>query len=784
MMRTRRAPKGGRGGRKTRRSQPVVAAALLFPLMQIKAVRRRNDTVGHSENRKVLGQMESTPQDVLSEILETGLDVHRCAAARALGQIGADGTVEKLVKALLDDDPDVRTDVAEALGVLGDPSCAGSLMESLIGDPETDLKKAALAALIDFGHAPVVPLLRKLAVSRTDEIDWDEDEFYLEGWDSWVDMQLLAIRGLAKFGASEAVMDVLHAMSDEMGQDVSEVGVAALAKMGQDGAEALARLFEIRDPQLRRRIADAVVHSGNPHADPLIEAMLADEAPQVRKIAALGLASDDPRLIPLLEDPEASVKCCVVAHAGKDNPALVAALIADPDPAIRTEVFRVIAAHPDLFPGKDVATAVKKGIADDPKAARHAALALVALRGPDAIKGLTHAMTNRKLPLEFRIGAVEALQKAGPVSVPHLLMAAGDEDRQMRLTALTALVDFAANDPVWPNAAGEGLLAALNGELVLPPEEIEEDTPAEPDAVDKGATEEEREVDETTPLVPAFDAPAGSTLDAILSGGQRDRPAEIPDDPEPVELSEQDQRLRELSKQTRLSKRKMSLETEIAPHLDVRRFAASLLGGVPHPEVTENLINLLAGEDAELAEEALNSLVQHGEKTGDLPANVLPALLGLLGSGKSETRVLATRALAFIKDNALEQNLREQLTDVDPFIRVETVRALGNRGIADKQIEDCLSDSYLGVGIAAANSLARNRGEDAVDALVAFAFLNDGTYRRDIGKLLGTYARDAGIETLTKVLQDKSHRRDWLVAIDALAEIFAQDPQPKELKVA
>lgn len=753
--------------------------------MQIKAQNQRQDIVGHSGNRKALKHMQPTAQEVLGEILRDGADVHRCAAARALGQIGDAGVAGELIRALLDEDPDVRTDAALALGALGAPSCADALMESLIGDPETDVKKAALAALIEFRHAPVVPLLRKLAVSRTDEIDWDEDEFYSEGWDSWIDLQLMAIHGLAKFGVTEAVLDVLDAMADEMGQDVSEAGVAALATMGQDGAEALAGLYEICDPQLRRRIADAVVHSGNPHTEPLIGAMLADAAPQVRSVVGLGLPSGDPRLVPLFEDPDAGVRSSVVAHAGRENPENIVALIKDADPGVRTEVFKVIAANPGMFPGEDLMAAVQKGIADDPDAARNAALALIALRGPKAIKGLTHAMTNSRIPLEFRVGVIEALKEAGPVSVPHLLKAAGDESRRMRLAALTALVEFAANGPIWPNAAGEGLLAALNGELVLPlEEEGEDDAPTEPEPIDTTAGEEELEVDETLPLVPTLDAPAGSTLDAILTGGREKPQTQTGEEPAPIELSEQDQRFLNLSRQNKLRKRQVSLEADIAPHLDVRRFAASLLGDVPNPEVTANLIALLAGDDTELAEEALNSIALHGEKTGVLPADALGPLHDRLASGKSEVRVLATRALTFVKDDTVEQTLRAQLDDADPLVRAETVRALGNRGIADEQIEHCLSDGYLGVGIAAAKALARNRGAGAVDALVAFAFLNDGTYRRDIGQLLGTYARDAGIDALIKVLQDTSLRRDWLVAIDALAEIFAQNEQTVELKVA
>ena len=45
---------------------------------------------------------------LLSELLSDGADVHRCAAARALGKIGHPAAVDPLLNALLDEDPDVR----------------------------------------------------------------------------------------------------------------------------------------------------------------------------------------------------------------------------------------------------------------------------------------------------------------------------------------------------------------------------------------------------------------------------------------------------------------------------------------------------------------------------------------------------------------------------------------------------------------------------------------------------------------------------------------------------
>jgi HEAT repeat protein len=287
----------------------------------------------------------------------------------------------------------------------------------------------------------------------------------------------------------------------------------------------------------------------------------------------------------------------------------------------------------------------------------------------------------------------------------------------------------------------------------------------------------------TDPSESTMDIPAESTLGRMISGGSA---AQNPDDSEsdPVVLTEQQTRLLEMSKERRMSKRKMSLDVDVAPHLDVRRFAASLLGGVPQPEVTEALIAVLNSDDSDLHNEALASLAQHGETTGVLPAAAMEPLSAKLASEKSATRVLALRALGWVGAGAGEDILRGCLTDEDALVRAEAVAALGIRGIADKDVENCLNDDYLGVGITAANSLARLRGEDAVDALITFAFRNDGTYRRDIGQLLALHAREAGLRRLTEVLRDDAYVRQRLVVIDALAEIFACRDFPPDLKAA
>ena len=590
--------------------------------------------------------MKTKARDRLTAILTDGIDVHRCAAARALGSMGLAESVEPLIKALLDEDPDVRTDAAFALGALNDPASAEKLMENLVGDPESDVKRAAIKALIAMRYEPVVPLLRKLAVSRSEEdVAWDEEAFYTDEWDSWIDIQMSAFEGLGVFAPEEAVPEIIEAMLDDEAQDLTEPGLRALARMGEAGALAIIDQYGLGDTRMCRRIVRAVGMSDNPHLDDLRGGMVADVKPEIRRLALENLEATDDRLKPLFGDEDGSVRAAVVKHAGLQNTLLLWDLIKDPDPVVRVEVFKIIKTNPDKFKDEDLEKAVQKAITGDPDAAKQAALALIALKGPEAAKGLLHVLSNAEIPQKFRVGVIEAVEKAGDIAVPALLQAAGDTDRQLRLAALTALAEIASNDPKWPNDAGLGLITGLNGELVLPPEEVEEEI-VEKEPLPEITEEIANEIDAELPLVAEKIEPVTSTLDAIKSNVP-DAPVE---EPEEIILSDETQRMLDLTKRRKLGKRKLSWDTMASPHEDVQRFSARLLGSVVHKDVTDALIATLTQDvDEETRNGALFSLAKHGEKTGTMPAEALAPLQELLKSDVSETRALALRSMGWIK---------------------------------------------------------------------------------------------------------------------------------------
>jgi HEAT repeat protein len=256
-------------------------------------------------------------------------------------------------------------------------------------------------------------------------------------------------------------------------------------------------------------------------------------------------------------------------------------------------------------------------------------------------------------------------------------------------------------------------------------------------------------------------------------------------EPEEIILSDEETRLLATAKAFKSGKKKVSWETAAAPHQDVQRYCARLLASVVNADVTESLIAALDKEiDEETRTAALFSLAKHGEKTGALPVRSIDVFQELAKDDDTEIRALAVRCLGWIQADGINQQLQGWLKHSDAQVRVEAVRALDQRNHASDPLIDALDDPYEGVSIAAARALARLYGVDAVDALVLFSLTNDGTFRREIGQLLGRYAPDAGAARLLDVLADDDQKARWLVAIDALAELFQQDPEPEALKVA
>ena len=386
--------------------------------------------------------MKAEVVTALSDQLRDGIDVHRCAAARALARVAAPDSVDALCGALLDEDPDVRTDAAAALGQFADPLTAEKLLQNLIGDPCCEVKISAIETLVTMRHAPVIAWLRRLVASRDENIAWDDDEFFSGAWDDWLDVQLAAIRGLGQFGAVEGVPEICAAFHDEMGQDVSEYAIDALRLLGEPGATALTKVFQEGDERLRRRIASAVGETSQPELQVLQELCLNDDSAAVRQAAVLGLADtnpDDERLVDRFSDNDPEIREKVVELCGQAFPEQVLLRIEDKVPAVKCAAFRTVTAQPELFAEEGFGDLIQSNVAGHPLVSGEAAKAWTALTGARALPALRASFVDTDQPVPFRRLLIQALERLGSEAVEVLATAAGDDDRQIRIARLVNL---------------------------------------------------------------------------------------------------------------------------------------------------------------------------------------------------------------------------------------------------------------------------------------------------------------------------------------------------------
>lgn len=96
----------------------------------------------------------------------------RMAAANALGRIGEESVVPKLLDALADDDPRVRVRVCAACGRIGHPSAIEALEDRLYGDQHPLVRRAAADALGTIGTDRALAALLDLLEEESDSLRW------------------------------------------------------------------------------------------------------------------------------------------------------------------------------------------------------------------------------------------------------------------------------------------------------------------------------------------------------------------------------------------------------------------------------------------------------------------------------------------------------------------------------------------------------------------------------------------------------------------------------------
>lgn len=731
-----------------------------------------------------IGQSAEEVCGVLAGILQEGVDIHRCLAAQAMGKIGDSRAVEPLVAALLDEDEDVRTDAAGALAALADHGATSQLMENLLGDPCTDVKLAAIDALVRLKEPEVIPWLQKLIKGRDEDIAWDDTEFYESGWDDWVDIQVKAILGLAELGIADSIPDFLEAMQDEDAQELSETVFKALTRLGDPGVETLAGFLDDPDELRRRRAIMALSAITNETVSGLLAAALDDPSSMVRLAALQAMAERDPSapgLPGMMEDDDSEVRAEAVRLCAAANPDRLLVLAGDKDTDVLKAVLGVLIEQPELIEAETLRAVIRPKLDHpDPHLTSVAAMVLAESSPQETEDDLVQILADPKRPVETRIGALRGLSRINSAhAVQSIIGVIADKERPLRVEAMAALAAIARADAAWPNSAGTALLQALKGEWSNQVNAVEDEP--EKETPPPAETDDDEDTDVTDGDEDPDDAIPTSTLNAIMA----DHPAaakafDLPD--EGVELTPMDMERLALASRIK-GKKSLPVVPKVAPHQDIRQFAARVLGDLTEGAVAGALAVAISDEDKDVRHAATDSLARFAGQTKRLPDTAADVLLGVLNDSDRNVRLAAVRALGFDSEKRAVDALEGRLEDEDSFVRTEAIRSLSGMGEAAPKIVALLADPDPGVRLAAADAVADTGGEDAVESLVDFAFAFEGYHRREAGRILRRLNPGAANARFLDALEDQDAMRLWPVAIEALEELNSTDNSETEKAV-
>nr|VFJ92413.1 MAG: HEAT repeat [Candidatus Kentron sp. LFY] len=331
----------------------------------------------------------------LGSLASTGDEADRCHACRALGVLGDGSTVPVLSDRLRDEDIDVRVDAAEALGNIGDPDAVPVLLDSLTNEPDGDVKTAVVEALGKIPAPDVNPALLAIAKRRPKDMVFDDNE----DWDPWWDMQLKSVEILGRLGLEEAVPVLEHVLQDTEGQDIESEVLAALARIGGVGEQAIARRIGSNKARERRRAVRALALARSESSLEIIGQALKDPSPDVRIAALSSLAERHafPYLRAVLlfsKDPEPEVRVAAMQaatrlvethgtsgdseykHQARIATADIIGLVTNPIPEIG-EIALTVLAETDFIPDAAICKAVDVALASPNPGVAGAACAVV-----------------------------------------------------------------------------------------------------------------------------------------------------------------------------------------------------------------------------------------------------------------------------------------------------------------------------------------------------------------------------------------------------------------------
>lgn len=369
------------------------------------ALRDEDDARVRAAARDAMARLPLSEAELRGVLADSKQHVARAWSAYALGFYRSPDALQALLDAAQDPEDDVRREVYQSLGRLGDRMALPALSRAAVRDPSAALRAVAEKAALD------------VASGRGRGLDVSTELAILEG--GGADDRVRAARALGRSGDWRAIEPLLAA-AREGNASLQQAALLALGHLGnQQAVPELCRIVTESAGQVRYHAIAALAELGDESALPALEALLDDMDPTTRQGALKAIAwiaSDDLPAIAarMLKDPVEVVRVeAVLALESLRHPGRVDALVsaaADPSPFVRSEAARILGEAGDA---KATPTLIALLDDRDPLVQLSAADALARLGAVEALPALKKQLEKAKTPEQKELyeAAVNALER-------------------------------------------------------------------------------------------------------------------------------------------------------------------------------------------------------------------------------------------------------------------------------------------------------------------------------------------------------------------------------------
>ena len=276
------------------------------PIARLNAVR----LLGESRDPRPL-------EPLISTLSDEDINV-RNEAIIALGNFDDPSAFPPILSIFREGPEDCRWIAAEVLGKMGDDRAVEYLLEALKKEsPRTC--RAAVEAMGTLKGVTAIPELCRILVTGNGELDSAIINTLIKMGDQAVE-HLLSNMGSSRETIRQQLSDILDKMGEPLGKAITEFfegkqGSAEKLFAMKDPRTSIPLMTGLKnqDPAIRKKVVEFLGLSKSHSIIPLISSTLEDSDPEVRlfsavAISAVGSRKDLKLLIPLIADPDVSVR--------------------------------------------------------------------------------------------------------------------------------------------------------------------------------------------------------------------------------------------------------------------------------------------------------------------------------------------------------------------------------------------------------------------------------------------------------------------------------------------